>query len=82
MNDLKIMSVELDVGAAINIVNSPRCGAISIFVGTTREHFNQKKVKKLFYEAYESMALNAMLNITGLARQKWPEIVNIAIYHR
>lgn len=82
MIDLKIVNSELDVSSAINAVNSPKCGAISIFIGTTREHFNDKKVNKLFYEAYESMALNAMKNITGLAKQKWPEIMNIAIYHR
>ncbi|CAH1722362.1 unnamed protein product [Aphis gossypii] len=82
MIDLKIVNSELDVGSAMNSVNSPQCGAISIFIGTTREHFNGNKVKTLFYEAYESMALNQMKSITVLTRQKWPEVVNIAIHHR
>lgn len=82
MNDLKIVRSELNVNAVINTVNSPQCGAISLFIGTTREHFNENKVKKLIYEAYESMALNEMENIIRLVRQKWPEIVNIAMYHR
>jgi len=82
MIDLKIVNSELDIGSAMNSVNSPQCGAISIFIGTTREHFNGNKVKTLFYEAYESMALNEMKSITVLTRQKWPEVVNIAIHHR
>lgn len=82
MIDIKIVSSELDVCSAINAVNLPQCGAISIFIGTTREHFNGNKVKTLFYEAYEKMALNEMEIITALVRQKWPEIVNIAIHHR
>jgi len=82
MIDLKIVSSELDVGSAINAVNLPQCGAISIFIGTTRENFNGNKVKTLFYEAYESMALNEMEAVTVLAKQKWPEVVNIAIHHR
>lgn len=82
MVDLKILSSELNVSSAINFVNSPQCGAISIFIGTTREEFDGNKVKTLFYEAYESMALNEMKNVTLLARQKWPEVVNIVIHHR
>jgi len=82
MIDLKIMNSELDIGCAMNSVNSPQCGAISIFIGTTREQFNGSKVKTLFYEAYESMALNEMNSITVMTKQKWPEVVNIAIHHR
>lgn len=82
MIDLKVVSSELDVTSAINAVNLPQCGAISIFIGVTRENFNGNKVKTLFYEAYESMALSEMEAITVLAKQKWPEVVNIAIHHR
>lgn len=76
------MSSELDVCSAVNKVKSPQCGAISVFIGTTREYFNGNKVKTLFYEAYKKMALNEMENITALVSQKWPEVVNIAIHHR
>lgn len=82
MIDLKIESSELDIGSAISAVNLPQCGAISIFIGTTREHFNGNKVKTLFYEAYKSMALNEMESITVSVRQQWPEVVSIAIHHR
>lgn len=82
MIDLRIENSVLDISSIINTVNLPQCGAISIFIGTTRENFNGIKVKTLFYEAYESMALNEMKTITVLVRQKWPEIVSIAIHHR
>jgi len=82
MTNLKIISSELDIGSAISAVNTPQCGAISIFIGTTRQNFDGNKVKTLFYEAYESMALHEMETITFLARQQWPEVVNILIHHR
>jgi molybdopterin synthase catalytic subunit len=82
MIDLKIVSSQLDIGSVMDFVNSPNCGAISIFIGTTREHFDGNKVKTLFYEAYESMALNEMKSIIELAKKKWPEVMNIAIHHR
>lgn len=82
MIDLKILNSELNINTAMNAVTSPQCGAISIFIGTTRDQFNGNKVKTLFYEAYESMALNEMETITVVARQKWPEVENIAIHHR
>lgn len=82
MIDLKITNSVLDVDSIINVVNLPQCGAISIFIGTTRDHFNGNKVKTLFYEAYETMALNEIKSITMLARLKWPEIMNIVIHHR
>lgn len=80
--DIQIVNSELDICSVINTVNLPQCGAISIFIGTTREYFNGNKVKILFYEAYEKMALNKIESIISSAKQKWPEIVNIVIHHR
>ncbi|XP_043495730.1 molybdopterin synthase catalytic subunit [Polistes fuscatus] len=64
-----------------NLTLSPKCGAISSFVGTTRDNFENKKVIKLEYEAYEPMALKEMNNICDKIRLQW-NIENIAIYHR
>ena len=38
-------------------------GAITSFVGTTRDNFDGKKVTKLEYEAYPEMALEEMKKI-------------------
>lgn len=63
-------------------VKSSNCGAVSLFVGTTRDNFEGKSVVTLEYEAYEPMALKALKAICENIRKEWPAIENIAIYHR
>ncbi len=48
----------------------PDCGAIAIFLGTTRDHHEGQRVTRLSYEAYEPMALAALeaLEREALAR--------------
>lgn len=41
-----------------------------------------KKVVKLEYEAYDSMALKEMKKLCDEIREKWSSIKHIAIYHR
>jgi molybdopterin synthase catalytic subunit len=41
-----------------------------------------KKVTKLEYESYESMALKEMKNVCDSVRKMWPDVHGIAIYHR
>ena len=50
-------------------------------VGTTRDHFEGKKVVRLEYEAYESQALAEMKKICALIREKW-SVHGIAMLHR
>jgi molybdopterin synthase catalytic subunit len=38
----------------------PDCGAIALFLGTTRDHHAGRRVVRLAYEAYEPMALAAL----------------------
>lgn len=72
----------------ISVANLPRqldgsaAGATSIFIGTTRNSFDGKRVVLLEYEAYTKMALKEMQAIGDRARQKWPEIIGITICHR
>ena len=53
----------LDVNNLINFTKSRRAGAVSSFLGTTREFFEDKEVVHLEYEAYNEMALQTMLEI-------------------
>ncbi|KAH0953125.1 hypothetical protein HN011_004696 [Eciton burchellii] len=80
-NFVKLQREELNVTEIMKLVTFSNCGAISNFVGITRDNFNNKKVIKLEYEAYESMALKEMLNICAKIRLQW-NIEGIAIYHR
>lgn len=82
MNFLKLVRDEISIEEIVNLVKSPACGAVSFFIGTTRNNFNGLKVKYLEYDAYEGMALREMEKICFNMRKKWPSIVNIAIYHR
>ncbi len=50
--------------------------------GTTRDNMHNKKVIKLEYESYESMALKEMQAVCDGMRKMWPILKNIAIYHR
>lgn len=80
-NFVKLQKEELNVAEIMELVTFPNCGAISNFIGITRDNFENKKVIKLEYEAYESMALNEMLNICTKIRSQW-NVEGIAIYHR
>lgn len=63
------------------LVQDASAGAISMFVGTTRNTFNGKKVVRLEYEAYIPMAKKELLKICQEIRNKW-HVVKIAVVHR
>jgi len=72
---------KLDVSSICNEVADSFCGAISTFIGVTRDHFNGKKVLKLEYEAYKPMAEKELQKICDQVRVKW-DVVHIAMYHK
>ncbi|KAH8921358.1 Molybdopterin synthase catalytic subunit [Atractiella rhizophila] len=80
----------LSESAIINSVKHPSCGAVCTFLGTTRDNFQGKRVTKLWYEAYESLALKSMRSIAEEARSRFiggsqgdgGERMGIAIVHR
>lgn len=82
MDHLKLTHHGLSVEEISELVKSASCGAISVFIGTTRDNFEGKTVVTLEYEAYESMALKVLKDICAKIREQWPGIENIAIYHR
>ncbi|XP_069980965.1 molybdopterin synthase catalytic subunit [Penaeus vannamei] len=81
MDHIKLTREVLSTGEVVDAVTDPSCGAVSLFVGTTRNHFQGRQVVRLEYEAYEEMAEKEMLSLCKLAREKW-NIKHIAIYHR
>ncbi|XP_032482012.1 molybdopterin synthase catalytic subunit isoform X2 [Phocoena sinus] len=78
---IKFTAEQLSVDEVSQLVISPFCGAISLFVGTTRNNFEGKKVISLEYEAYLPMAENEVRKICSDIRQKWP-VKHIAVFHR
>jgi molybdopterin synthase catalytic subunit len=70
----------LNVNACQDFVADPSCGAISLFVGTVRNTTANKKVNRLEFSAYESMALKEMDKIANQVLRKF-EVKRIAIHH-
>lgn len=81
MDYIEITDEILDVNKISHMVTDPSCGAISIFVGITRDNFDGKKVLRLEYEAYKPMAKKKMKEICDSIRKQW-EIHSIAMIHR
>jgi len=59
----------------------PECGAAVLFLGTTRDHHEGKQVERLFYEAYELMAIAALEALEVQATRRF-EVASCAIVHR
>ncbi|KAL5005251.1 hypothetical protein ScPMuIL_018707 [Solemya velum] len=81
MDHVEITVDKLNVERIQSSVASPKCGAISLFIGTTRDHFDGKEVVQLEYEAYRPMAEKKMKEICQQIRDKWP-VENISVVHR
>ena len=56
-------------------------GALCVFVGTVRDLNRGRRVLRLEYEAYESMALPLMEEIAAEVRRRWP-VTDVRIVHR
>ena len=77
----KIVNRKIDIQELIDLVASPECGAISVFIGTVRNNTRGKEVIALEYEAYEEMAEKVMNGIIDEMKKKW-RIDKVAIHHR
>lgn len=61
--------------------NLAECGAVSSFIGTTRDSFDGKGVVMLSYEGYVPMAEKELLKLCREASEQW-DISRIAIVHK
>jgi len=76
-----ITGATIDVAAVLAAVTEARAGGIALFVGTTRDENDGRRVVRLEYEAYEDMAIREMRAIGAEMRQRWP-LVAVAMVHR
>ena len=79
--DIKISVDPLQIQSCIDWVMSPECGGINVFIGSVRNVTKGKKVVRLEFEAYQSMAMNEMNKIAKDVLKKWP-VQKILIHHR
>ena len=67
----RIQSEPLSHDEAVAFVTSDDCGAVSTFLGITRNNFEGRPVKTLMYEAYAPMAVSKMREICQAARRAY-----------
>jgi molybdopterin synthase catalytic subunit len=68
------------VDALLDAVRHSDAGAVVLFLGTVREHSRGRRVERLEYEAYASLARSEMTRIAQHAVDRWG--VRIAMAHR
>ncbi|VIO95588.1 Zinc finger, C2H2 type family protein [Brugia malayi] len=81
-NLLLIQADELQLSYALEFVNKPKSGGISIFLGTTRDNFGDKVVDRLEFEAYDEMVYKELDRLCYELRKSYPTIDRIALFHR
>jgi len=78
-----IVEGPLDVGEILAEAQRPDCGAVSVFVGTTRVDGGEggASVEYLEYEAYRPMADRKLEEIAAEMGERW-DVRHVAIRHR
>jgi molybdopterin synthase catalytic subunit len=79
---VKVSSASIDPAALIAEVAGPRCGAVTLFLGTVRDHSDGKDgVTHLEYEAYDDVVEVKIAEIVGEAHRKW-DLEAVSVAHR
>ncbi|XP_029985723.1 molybdopterin synthase catalytic subunit-like [Sphaeramia orbicularis] len=79
----KLSRDRLSVQEVVDAVGSASCGAVSLFIGTTRQDdVDGRKVVGLEYEAYEGMVQSELAKLSANVRARWPDIVHVCVHHR
>lgn len=72
----------IDPAALLSFVSTPRCGAVTLFLGNVRDHSSGKEgVTHLEYEAYDTVVEAKIAEIVAEAHDTWP-IERTAVVHR
>ena len=71
----------IDIAAMIAAATRRDCGALAVFLGTSRDHHQGRRVERLAYEAYEPMAIAALAALEYQAAERF-EIAECRIVHR
>jgi molybdopterin synthase catalytic subunit len=77
----RIVRRRIDLDALDRAVRDRQAGAIVTFVGTTRNENAGRRVTRLEYEAFESMAVKEMRRLAAAAARRW-SLRKVAMVHR
>lgn len=78
---LEVTAESLDVASAYDFVVVPGSGAVSLFVGTVRNHVDGRSVRHLEYAGYPEMAESILSDIAGKAFEQWA-LGRLVVRHR
>lgn len=79
---LALTDQPIDVAIALAAVQTDAAGAVNAFVGTVRNQSGGRPVRRLHYEAYDSMALHQLGRVVAQAHERWPMLERVAVVHR
>jgi molybdopterin synthase catalytic subunit len=71
----------IDVAPMLAAAARPECGAVNLFLGTTRDHHDGRRVVRLEYEAYDRMALAALTELERAAIERFA-LSHCSVVHR
>src|SRR5258706_15337182 len=77
----ELVNGPIDVAPLLAAAARHDCGAVALFLGTTRDHHEGRRVLRLSYEAYPAMALPALEWIEAEARTRFG-VASCRIVHR
>lgn len=82
-DQFRLRSDWLSVQEVVDATSDLLCGAVSVFIGTTREDLiEDRKVIGLEYEAYEAMVQSELSKLSAVIRARWPQVRHICVHHR
>jgi len=78
---IRLQHEPVDFHQLTELVRTPSCGGVVLFLGTVRELTDGRRTVALHYEAYPAMAEQKMTEIEAETRNRWP-VGDIALVHR
>jgi molybdopterin synthase catalytic subunit len=78
--DIQILDSDLSIDVCYDFVKNESSGAVTLFVGTIRDHNKGKRVEYIDFESYKPMALKEMRKIAVECKEKF-EIKKICMHH-
>ena len=79
--DIQVLNQTLSIDSCYAHVLNAKCGGVTLFVGTVRNHNKGKDVKYLDFETYKEMAIKEMTKIANECLTQF-DAKKIAIHHR
>ena len=78
---IEMCEEKIDVQSVIDAAQAEDCGAVTVFLGTVRNHSRGKEIIRLEYDAYPEMAVKMIQKVVDEAKEKW-DVRKAAVAHR